>query len=260
MKISALVVTYNEAKHLKACLQSLRFCEQIMVVDLGSHDGSDGIAREFATDFIPHAHVPVVEEIWVEMFPKLKYDWVLRADPDEVFPSDASATIEKLISADDGTLGMIYIPYQYYFSNKPLHHTAWGGIRSSSKVINRSRVDLHSRVHRGIMLKPGNTHFTIPYDGKNAVQHFWADSFGHLFSKHNRYLGAEGKSRYEHGMRFTWPDLIHRTFKQWHRSLFKMQGWRDGWTGVFLSFFYGYYEAASLMALRRFQNKMTVTE
>lgn len=254
MKISALIVTFNEAKHLRECLKSLCFCDQIMVVDLGSSDGSVEIAREFATDFISHTHVPVVEEIWVELFPKLKYEWIIRADPDEIFPSDAIATIDNIISSDTGALAIINIPYQYYFRGKPLHHTVWGGIRFSSKVINRNRVNLFPRVHRGIIAKPDNTQINIPYNGNNAVKHFWADSFGYLFSKHSRYLSFEGKSRYEHGFRFTWQEMMRLTFKQLKRSLIKSRGWRGGWNGIFLSFYYGYYEAASWLALRKFQN------
>lgn len=256
MKISAIVVTFNEVKYLRQCLASLDFCDQIMVVDLGSTDGSDAIGRELATDFIAHKHVPVVEEIWTEILPQLKFDWVLRADPDEIFPAGLAPVIGKLISEDNGTLSMIKVPYQYHFLGRPLYHSVWGGIRYATKIINRTRVNLYPRVHRGMIAMPGTVEMDIPHDGTNAVRHYWADSFSYLISKHNRYLAAEGKSRYEQGARFQWSSMMQLTFKQFRRSLIKKQGWRGGWTGVFLSLFYGYYEASSWMSLRRFQNQL----
>lgn len=253
MNVSALVITCNEARYLRQCLDSLAFCEQLAVVDLESSDGSAEIARSCATDFISHTRVPFAEEIWAEWMPKLKNDWVLRADPDEIFPTSAVPAIEAILQADPGNLAIVNVPYQYYFKGRKLDHTSWGGIRFSSKIIHRNRVDIYARVHRALVIKPGYLQQNLPYDGNNAVRHYWVDSISELFVKHRRYLAHEGKSRYDHGIRFTWLEMARHIWRQFHRDFFKKGGWRGGWTGYFLSGFRSYYEGSSWLALRRYQ-------
>jgi glycosyltransferase involved in cell wall biosynthesis len=47
MKPTAIVLTYNEEKHIRDCLVSLRWCDQVWVVDSCSTDGTLAIVREF---------------------------------------------------------------------------------------------------------------------------------------------------------------------------------------------------------------------
>jgi glycosyltransferase involved in cell wall biosynthesis len=257
VKISAIVVTLNEEKYLRECLKSISFCDQILVVDLGSTDNSVAIAREFATDFITHVPVPFVEEIWYEYFPSLRNDWVLRVDPDEIFPLALSNEIQKLIHTDNGSIGSILIPYQYYYCGKPLNYTVWGGVRNFPKIYNKHRISLHVRVHTGISLKPGFVEFPLKYDGINYVQHYWIDSNEQLFAKHKRYLEHEGKSRYNNGQRFSWLKMFRLVYKCFKVSMFKKQGWRGGRDGIFLSFFYAKYEAVAHLSLRRYQTSIS---
>jgi len=85
MKISTLVVTYNDEKHLEECLDPLRRFAELVVVDLGSSDRSVEIAQRLGIKVIRKPWVPIGEMILPTMIPTMKHDWVLRVDPDEVF-------------------------------------------------------------------------------------------------------------------------------------------------------------------------------
>ena len=52
--ISAVVLTYNEENNLKDCLQSLKWCDEIIVVDSGSTDQTQKIAEDEGVKFILH--------------------------------------------------------------------------------------------------------------------------------------------------------------------------------------------------------------
>jgi len=252
MEISALIVTLNEEARLKECLESLLFCDQRVVVDLGSTDRSPEIGRKYATEFFTHPPVPAVEEIWVKFFPTLKYNWILRADPDEVFPVGLLPKIEKLFLSPSAIVGAYTVPYQYFFKGKPLNYTVWGGIRDFTKLFHKERIDLYSRVHAGIRIKDGFIQAPIPYDGINKVNHFWVDSFTQLFLKHERYLRTEGKSRFEQNHRYTWSQMIRATRMAFKESFFKTKGYRQGFLGIFLSLFYAYYECRAWLSLKKF--------
>ncbi|MRR56905.1 MAG: glycosyltransferase family 2 protein [Deltaproteobacteria bacterium] len=80
--LSAVIVTLNEASRLEECLRSVAFCDEIVVVDSGSNDGTQDLARRFGAR--------VIEESWrgygaqkqfaVE---QAAHDWVLCVDADE---------------------------------------------------------------------------------------------------------------------------------------------------------------------------------
>jgi glycosyltransferase involved in cell wall biosynthesis len=251
MKISALVVTLNEEKRLCQCLQSLSFCDQLVVVDLGSTDRSPQIAAEFATTFIAHAPVPIVEEIWAEMFDTLTHDWILRVDPDEILTPGLIPLIAAHITGNVET-GAFTLPYICYFRDRPLAVSVWGGLRRFTRLFHKNRIQPFGRVHAGYSLKNGFRLGDIPYDGQNTVQHYWADTYRQLFQKHRRYLKKEGQSRYEQGLRFSWSAALYATAKACYISLIQKRGWRSLWSGWFLSFFYAVYELRSWGSLRSY--------
>ena len=91
--LSAVVTTFNNADTLSACLESLRFCDEIVVLDSGSDDASRAIAEKFSA------------RIFVEPFKgygpqkqsaidKATHDWVLLLDADESLGDCARTAIE----------------------------------------------------------------------------------------------------------------------------------------------------------------------
>jgi hypothetical protein len=218
-------------------------------------DNSVKIAKEYANDFMLHTPVPIVEEIWAELFDTLSHDWILRVDPDEIFPSGLIPLITKQI-ADDDKIGAFTIPYVCYFLEKLLHGSVWGGLRRFTRLFHRDRINVFARVHAGYSLKNGYRLGEIPFDGNNAVQHYWVDHYAQLFGKHKRYLDKEGQGRYEQGVRFSWFQMAYETTKALYVSLIQQNGWRSYWSGWFLSFFYAVYELRSWLSLRKHEKSL----
>ena len=94
--ISAVIIAHNEAERIGDCLNSLRFCDEVLVVDSGSDDGTREICRE--------AGARVVEQDWLGFGPQKRfavaqaaYDWVLCVDADErVSPALADSILRML--------------------------------------------------------------------------------------------------------------------------------------------------------------------
>jgi glycosyltransferase involved in cell wall biosynthesis len=108
MKISVLVVTLNEERRLRDCLSSLKLFDDVIVVDLGSTDQSVEIAQSLGFKVITHPWVPIVEMVFPALLPIMKYDWVIRVDPDEILPPELIHDLLQLEAAD--TYGIIYVP------------------------------------------------------------------------------------------------------------------------------------------------------
>ena len=254
MKISVLVVTHNEEKRLTDCLQSIRQFEDVIVADIGSLDRSIEIAQSMGFKVINHPWVPIGEMVLPNTMHFMQNDWILRVDPDEVLPLNLIDDLARL--EVDERIGIIHVPYQYYFLGKKLDTTTWGGIRHIPRVINRMRVNVTSEVHRTLNCKSGYHSHTLPSRPGNAVIHYWIDSYQQLFTKHERYIAMEGESRYNNGFRFTWKSLSSRPAGSFLHSFIKRSGWRGGWAGWFLSFFIAYYEVRATLSLRNYENKV----
>lgn len=256
VQFTGIVVTYNEARRLRECLSSLSFCDQLLVVDLGSKDESVAIAQECGAEVVHHSWAPVVEQVWPDIDALIQHDWVLRADPDEVITSSLAEDIVRFLAQAPPDVAMVNLPHQYFFLDEPLHTTFWGGIQLIGKIFHRRRVELHPHVHRGIQVREGFRIMTIPFHGNNVVQHYWIDSIPQLFNKHWRYIKQEGPSQYHDGRRFRgWRGWLRDTWYALHRAFVRYQGHKGGWRGLFLSFFYVWYVSSSVLSLWWYQKR-----
>lgn len=252
---TGIVVTYNDDRHLRECLNSLGFCKQLFVFDLGSKDNSEKIARECGAQIIQHERVLVIEQIRKETISYSNNDWVILLDPDEILPGDIESELRSLIESDPKS-GVIKLPMQYYFKGKPLHCTIWGGIKYIRRVFHTQRNEFSPQVHSSIQLLDGFNSTALSGKPDNLIKHYWVDSYKQMFKKHWRYIKQEGEARYQQGERFSWRRWPRDTWIALKHNLFQYKGISIGTKGIFLSLFYSWYVNMSLLSLRRYQMKM----
>ena len=117
LPISAVVVTYNEERYLKKCLESISFCQEIIVIDLGSKDESINISNKYATKVIHHERVEVVEMVHAKIKEYVS-NKVLIIDPDEMIDISLSKQIINIFESavlNNPKIGSITVPWWFYF-------------------------------------------------------------------------------------------------------------------------------------------------
>ncbi|WP_462267057.1 glycosyltransferase [Mucilaginibacter sp.] len=255
--ISAIVVGYNEADMLKGSLSKLSFCSEILYFDLGSYDNSKEIAESFGAQVIIHEKVDGCEWIHAKYAQTTKYNWVLITDPDEVLSNELIAEITQLFQADTLTekVGAVTAPWLFHFKNKKLLGTNWGGINSRILLIHKQRFEFVPLVHAGRVLYSGYTKYDIQYNGENYIYHYWMTSYRKLFEKHLRYLKNEGEARYKTGRRTSVKGIILEPYKSFKYSYLTKHGFKDGFTGLFLSLFWMWYECSAQVQNYRYQRR-----
>ncbi len=99
MKISAVVITLNEEKKITACLSSLSFVDEIIVVDSGSTDKTEEICRSYP-------RVKFFSQPWLGFGPQKNYavslathEWIFSIDADEVVTPDLADEISTMMSS-----------------------------------------------------------------------------------------------------------------------------------------------------------------
>ncbi len=253
VEFSGIVVAFNEATRLPACLESLSFCAERIVFDLGSTDDTVNVARRAGARVISHPRVLVVEEIRAKAVEAAENDWIVFLDPDEVFPRHRVDELRRRI-AHDQSLAIIAIPRQFYFKNRPLTVTIWGTAYPVSRVIHRRRTELPLRVHALPVPFTEYREAVLPADQiADCIQHYWIDSYRQLFSKHWRYIRKEGEARYWRGERFNVHRARTEVWRGVRMNLADFHGARGGFVGVFLSLFYGLYVGGTHISLGLYQ-------
>ncbi len=256
--ISAVVITYNEERYLERCLKSIDFCEEIIVIDLGSTDKSKEIAVNCGAKLFEHDRVPIVEIIHSKIGEFVKNEWVLITDPDEVTdPSLATEIINNFntrIKIDD-KIAAVNVPWLFYFKRVRLIGTVWGGVKNRIFLVNTNKFEFTNAVHTGRKIKKGFDSFQIEFKVTNAVHHYWMSSYKQLKEKHIRYIKQEGKTRYDRGKRTSIITILKTPYCSFKQCFFNTKGYKDGFNGLFLSFFWMWYCFSSEVSLYRYQRK-----
>jgi glycosyltransferase involved in cell wall biosynthesis len=254
--ITAIVVSCDEGHLLKRCLNSLTFCDEIIVVDMDCTDQTVSIAAQFKARVFKHQRVPFVEAAQKWMSTLASHDWIINIDPDEVFDPKLASALVTIVNELPEDVAVIEFPIQFYLGNHALRGTYWGGKKwKPGSFFHRQRVTLGAVVHRRAEPNLGLRIHRIPWQDDQVLHHYWMLNYAQLIEKHLRYIQAEGLKHQAAGQTFSWLTLSYETAHAFAWSLIKKSAWKDGLTGIGLSIFYAWYVASGWLALRSLNKK-----
>ena len=124
--ISAVVLCLNEAENLGRCLNSLKWCSDLLVVDSGSNDGSQDLASSLGARVIEHRQqgrfLITEQRNWALDHGCLESEWVLFLDADEAIGDQLQATIRAAVASAEHVDGFELTP-RYWFLGRWLKRT-----------------------------------------------------------------------------------------------------------------------------------------
>jgi len=146
--LTVLVPTYNEEANIAACLESVRFADEILVVDSFSTDRTLEEARPLATRVLQHEYVnSAAQKNW--SLPQSAHRWILVVDADEQVSPELASEIQGVLAAGPAHDGYV-VRRLNHFHGKPIRHGGWGRDRVL-RFFNRDRgryqeKDVHAEV------------------------------------------------------------------------------------------------------------------
>jgi len=124
--VSVCIIAKNEEQMLPRCLESVKFCDEIILVDTGSTDRTTDIARSYGAQVYEH---PWENDFSLHRNQSIGYansDWICIIDCDEAFASDM-ANFKDRLDLIDPSIGGLVVRVNEIGENRP--STSWLGIR-----------------------------------------------------------------------------------------------------------------------------------
>jgi len=227
-KISACVITFNEEHKIWRCLQSLTWCDEIIVVDSFSTDRTVEICREFTDRVYQREWLGYVGQRNTvrEM---AQHPWILFLDADEEVSPGLREEIRAEFERGHGATIGYEFPRQVYYLGRWIRHGEW-------------YPDLKLRLFRKDC---GRTEGQEPHDKvvvngpikqlRNAIWHYTYDDMRDHFETLNRFSTITAQQKFMQGSRFRWSDLLFRPPLRFLRGYFFRAGFLDGIHGFIIA-------------------------
>lgn len=233
-RISGVVICLNEADRIGRCLESLAFCDEIVVVDSGSSDGTREIARKYTDIVIEQPFLGYVNQKNFAL-DRATNDWVLCLDADEALSPELAANIRGALARDDGSVAGYSLDRLTYYLGVWHDRGEWypdWRVRVFRRTCGRfAGLDPHDRVEIDGKVERLSGRL-LHWNYRNLSNHIQTmDSFS---TRMARSLEASG-------VRFRLSDLVLRPLARFLKSYLLRQGFRRGIPGLIVSIAGAYY-------------------
>ena len=196
MRLSVVLITLNEASNLRACLESVAFADERIVVDGGSTDGTQAIALECGANVVEHADWPGFGPQKNRALDLARGDWVLSLDADERVSPELATQIRQVIQTNDSVA--YELPRQTQFCGQWIRHCGWSPDRVLRLFRNGEARFTDDRVHERVVPAEEQPYARLErLDG--ALLHYSYPTPAHYWRKLQSYSQAWAEQRHAMG-------------------------------------------------------------
>ena len=224
-RLSGLVTTFNSESHLRACLESIQWCDEILVVDSFSTDSTLEIARAYPNVRVlqrPYYGAASQKNWGVN---QIGSDWVFILDSDEVCPPDLAAEIQALL-LEGPAAEAYFIRRRVTFLGRLIRFSGWRHDRVGRLFrVGTARFE-RRRVHPVLITRGPAPMLRHPMD------HDMADSFDEYVGRVLTYGRWGAAQAYRDGRRAGLWELCVRPGYRFFRTYVLQLGILDGLHGL----------------------------
>lgn len=244
-KISVCIITKNAMPRFLDTLESVKWADEIVVLDSGSSDGTVELAKQY-TNNVQITDWPGFGVQSQRAIEACTGDWIVRIDSDEVITESLRQEILENIRTVSTKVNAFQMPILTYFCDQPIRHCGWYPKRKA-RVFRNGFVSYSTNyVHEEALIE-GEV-LTL----KNDLLHYSYDSIDRLIEKTNFYTTLGAKDLANRGEKSTIVGALGRGIWGFFRLLILKRGFLDGSYGLVIclnfgiSTFYKYCKLATL--------------
>ncbi len=247
--LSLVLITKNAGQQLENCLASVPFADEIVIVDSGSTDETESIARNYGANVI---HNP-----WCGFGPQKQFavnsarnDWVLCLDADEWLSEELAMNIKGILSNPQADA------YRFARSNKFMGRFLRHGEGYpdwSLRLFNRRKAQWSDDlVHEFVRTTSAVENL------KGDLMHESGEDIARYLEKQNRYTTLQAEALFACGKRVGAGRLLVSPLTRFIKFYIVRQGFRDGLPGfvhIFIGCMNSFHKYAKLIERIRLEKK-----
>jgi glycosyltransferase involved in cell wall biosynthesis len=244
VNISAVIITYNEEKNIKRCLDSLvGVVDEIVVVDSYSTDRTEEICRSCGAVFIQHKFPGHIQQKnWAIL--QARFPYILSLDADEALSSELKDAIIK-VKENWKHEGYFFSRLTSY-CGKWIRHTSWYPSKKLRLWDSRKGSWGGYNPHDRFLLEPGASSASL----KGDLLHYSYYSVSEHLQQINSFSTIMARTYYERGVKVNFLKLLIRPFWRFFKDYFILRGFMDGFYGFVISVNSGHAVFLRLVKLR----------
>ncbi len=225
--LSVVIITLNEEAKIRDCLESVKWADEIIVVDSYSRDTTVEVAREYTSKIHQREFTGFGAQKNYALS-KAKGDWVLSIDADERVTPELREEIERTL-ANPRACGY-YMRRKSYFANKWIKHCGWW----PDYVLRLFRRDCGRFSDRLV-------HEALELDGptgrlNNPLEHRPYLSVSELIRKADEYSTLGAQDLVAEGTRCSCCSALSHSTLAFVKTYFLKMGILDGWMGLVIAY------------------------
>ncbi|MFA0834452.1 MAG: glycosyltransferase family 2 protein [Methanobacterium formicicum] len=240
MEVSVLINTLNEEKNIKNCLESVKWADEIIIVDMHSEDRTVEIAREYTDQIFFHKRMGYADPARQFALDQASCEWVLVVDADEIVPRKLRDRLKEVMESD--LADVVNIPHNNYFAGKQVCHMGWGPLQDlHPRFFKKKYLHFGDQIHDFMRISEEARHYDLS-DPEEGFIHFSYLDFEHYIDKAlNHYTTIEAKNIFE-GKKVGYklgehvPGILFRLFRGFFDVYIRDKGYKDGFRGLSISF------------------------
>jgi glycosyltransferase involved in cell wall biosynthesis len=243
----AVILTYNEEKHIDACINSVKWCDRVVVFDSFSTDRTCEIARSLGASVLQHPFKGYGSQRQAAM-DALEARWVLFVDADERVTPELAGEVREKLAQERDEVGWWIPRHNYIFGRLTLHAGWHPDYQLRLLRMDRSRWDPEREVHE-LPILDGPAGYL-----EQVLIHYNYDSLRLFIAKQEKYVEIDARMLHDAGERCKPWSPLWMPVRHFKWRYIDLKGYRDGLHGLWLCVLMSYYEGlkyARLARLRR---------
>ena len=230
--VSVFIIAYNSEKKIEACLKSVQWADEIVVVDSFSSDRTAEISRKLGARVYNREFKDYADQKNYALS-LVKSPWALSLDSDETVSELLKEEILRTIAANSPAEAY-RVPRESFIFGRKFRFT---GTQDDAPVrlLRSGRARFEQPVHEVVKVEGPASKLSSP------IFHFTYDSIEDYLARLNRYTSLEAGYLKSKKASLSWIDFSLKPSVIFFRLYILKQGFRDGMEGFFFSAFSAFY-------------------
>jgi glycosyltransferase involved in cell wall biosynthesis len=243
--LSVIIITKNESLNIRECLETVKWADEIIVVDSGSTDATADICRTYT----PHVYLHDWPGFGMQKNRALDYaskEWVLSLDADERVTPELRAEIE--LAMREGKAQGYEVPRLSSFCGRFMRHSGWYPDHVLRLFKRGSARFSDNLVHEKLLIESKTEKLS------GLLLHYAFENLEEVLHKTNQYSTAGAQMQYQRGRQSSLSGAVFRGLWSFMRTYILRAGfldWREGFMLAVSNAEGTYYRYLKLMLLHK---------